>query len=254
MVRTEPRLRVIDTHAGAGLYDLGEDAARRSGEAQAGVARLMTQSEPPAVLRSLAAAVKACNPGGGLRRYPGSPLLAAGRLGLGQAYTGYELRPDDHAVLQALLARQPRGPDLKALRADGYEGAARELASSPATTLLLVDPPFERADDYARIVDLIAARPRPERQGALIWTPLKDLETFDAFLGGLEATRPNSLQAVQVRLRPLADPMKMNGCAVVLVDAPDLTREAKEAAAWISGTLGERGGGFRVERLAGAAT
>jgi 23S rRNA (adenine2030-N6)-methyltransferase len=248
-------LEVIDTHAGAGLYDLGREPARRSGGAKAGVARLLAEAEPPVVFAPLLEAVRACSPPGRLDRYPGSPWLIAHTLRPGWGYTGCELRADDHAELAALLASLPGAPALQALHTDGYGEAARRLAGGSRDTLLLVDPPFEQADDYARVAALIAARPRPARQGALIWTPLKDLETFDSFLGRLEAGRPASLQAVQVRLRPLSDPMRLNGCALVLVDLPDILTEAQAAASWIATTLGEgAGGSFRVERLAGVAT
>ena len=88
----------------------------------------------------------------------------------------------------------------------------------------------------------------------LIWTPLKDLETFDAFVSRLEAGRPASLAVVELRLRPLDDPMRLNGCALVLVDAPDVSASALRAAGWIAQTLGAEGARARVERLAGAAT
>ncbi len=117
--------------------------------------------------------------------------------------------------------------------------------------MLLVDPPFERADDYARVTELIASRPDPARQPALIWTPLKDLETFDAFLDALERAQPASLVVAQARLRPLDDPMRMNSCAVVLVDAPELDAEAQAVCAWVAAHLGGPGGGARVERMVG---
>src|SRR5688500_19947449 len=70
---------VIDTHAGAGLYDLTGDAAR-SKEAEAGIARLMAADQRPPLIEALATAVAEVNPDGGARFYPGSPLLLARRL------------------------------------------------------------------------------------------------------------------------------------------------------------------------------
>ena len=245
---------MIDTHAGAGLYALHDEAARRSGEAQAGVAKLMDDPAPPSVLAPLIEGVRACIPGGTLRRYPGSPWLAARALRRGDAYVGCELRPDDHRELAHSLSLLRSAARVEALQADGYATAAARLASMSGRTLLLIDPPFERADDYARVAELIAHRPNPVRQPALIWTPLKDLETFDAFLTALEATGPASLVAAQARLGPLDDPMQMNGCAVVLVDAPDVTAEAQAVCDWVAARLGGAGGLGRVERLAGGAT
>ncbi len=254
LTREAAPLTVIDTHAGAGLYGLKDKAARRSGEAQAGVARLIADPAIPAVLAPLVAAVRECNPAGEVQVYPGSPWLAVRALRRGDAYVGCELRPDDYGDLTANLAPLGGGPRVELLQADGYSVASQRLAQGRGRTLLLIDPPFERADDYARVAELIARRPDPARPPALIWTPLKDLETFDAFLDALERTGPASLVAAQARLRPLDDPMRMNGCAVVLVDAPDVDAEAQAVCGWVTAHLGGPGGGARVERLAGAAT
>ncbi len=251
LTRVAEPLTVIDTHAGAGLYALQAEAARRSGEAEAGVARLMADPAVPAILQPLVAAVQACNPPGALRYYPGSPWLAVRALRPCDAYLGCELRPDDHSALVASLAPLRGGPQTELLQADGYAVAAQRLGLARERALLLIDPPFERADDYAKVAELIARRPEPRRQPALIWTPLKDLETFDAFLDALERTSPASLVVTQARLRPLDDPMRMNGCAVVLVDAPDLDAEAQAVCTWAAAHLGGPGGGARVERLVG---
>ena len=254
LTRSSAPLTVFDTHAGAGVYDLGGEAARRSGEAQAGVAELMAAPPPPAALRPLVEAVRTCNGGDRLKLYPGSPWLAVQALGAGDRYVGCELREDDGGALARLAAHGAGGAAADIRQADGYGEAARHLAQDRGRTLLLVDPPYEQADDYARIAALAASRPRPAAQPALIWTPLKDLETFDAFLGRLEAARPASLVVAQVRLHRLDDPMRMNGCAVVLVDAPDVMVEAREVCGWIASRLGGPGAVARVERLLGAAT
>ena len=172
-------MRVIDTHAGAGLHDLGGEDARRTGEAAEGAARLAADPDPPPALAGLKAAVARANPNGGLRWYPGSPRLVVDGLQPGAAYTGFELHPRAHADLTRNL-RPPKGVQAQAAMADGYAGAARMLdARKAGRTLLLVDPPFERADDYARIAELTGCMARVPDAGALIWAPLKDLETFE---------------------------------------------------------------------------
>ncbi len=254
LTRVTGALQVIDTHAGAGFYPLDADASRRSGEAQAGVARLMADPDPPPALRRLADAVRACNPAAALQFYPGSPWLAIRALRRGDRYVACELRPDDSKALRRQLAGAAGGLAMEVIEGDGYAEAAARLAASTGRLLLLIDPPYEQADDYERIAELIARRPDPSRQPALIWAPLKDLETFDRFLSTLEATRPSSLVVAQARLKPLDDPMRMNGCAVVLVDAPDVAAEAREACGWVASRLGAVGALARVEPLAGSAT
>jgi 23S rRNA (adenine2030-N6)-methyltransferase len=243
--------RVIDTHAGAGLYDLGGEDARRTGEAQAGIVRLMADLSAPSVFASLKAAVFQANPQGGLRWYPGSPRLVVDALSPGAAYTGFELHPDAHAQLLLALRAPAKGVKVEALRGDGYAEAAKRLGQGAVRSLLLIDPPFERADDYERTLELTAALGDAPNAGALVWLPLKDLETFDAFLSRLEDQAPASLVAAQVRMKPLDDPMRMNGCALVAVNLPDLDAEMGTVCAWTAGKLGGAGALGRVERLAG---
>lgn len=246
-------LTVAETHAGAGIYPLEGDAARRSGEAQAGVARLLADPDPPAPLAALARAVRMEGERAGGPVYPGSPVLAARALRPGDRYLGCELRAEDEADLARALAAiaRPGGPRLEARQADGYaEFAARP---PPGRTLVLVDPPFERPDDYDRATAL-AARLLPRGDTALmLWAPLKDLETYDRFLAGVEALAPARGLAVQLRLRFLHDPMRLNGCVLLLVNAPDVAEPARAAATWIAERLGGPGALARVEPFAPAA-
>ncbi len=98
-------LTVVDTHAGAGLYDLGGEAAAKSGEAALGVGRLMADPSTPPAFAPLKGAVVAVNSGGPLRLYPGSPWLIVQALRPGDAYVGCELRPDDYGVLAREIGR-----------------------------------------------------------------------------------------------------------------------------------------------------
>lgn len=232
-------LTVIDTHAGRGLYDLGGPEAKRSGEAEAGVAKLQSAGEAPPELAPLRQAVAALNGGGPTRRYPGSPWLIAESLRPGDRYIACELRDEEHAALRATL--QERGPAVRTLNADGYAAA---VAETPATgrVLVLIDPPFERADDYARIVGTVAAlrRKNPAAQ-ALVWLPIKDLETLDSFLRDLEDEVSAPMLVAEARVKPLSDPMKMNGCALVLLDGPDLAQPFAAICGWVAQALGAAG-------------
>lgn len=239
-------LNVIDTHAGRGLYDLAGPEAIKSGEADAGIVRLMAAADAPPEFGLLTAAVRKLNGAGPPRRYPGSPWLIAEALKPGDSYLACELRPDEYAALQDRM-KGKRG--VRTLLADGYAAA---VAQAPASgrVLILIDPPFERADDYARIVETLAEVRRRNRDAmALVWLPLKDLETFDGFLRELEDAEAGPLVVAETRMRPLTDPLKMNGCALVLLDGPaDMTGVLEAICGWTAETLGQ-GGGARTYRL-----
>jgi 23S rRNA (adenine2030-N6)-methyltransferase len=234
---------VIDTHAGRGLYDLAGVEAKKSGEAEAGIVRLMAATDAPSEFAALMAAVRKLNGGGAVRRYPGSPWLIAEALRPGDSYLACELRPEEH---QALHDRMKGKRGVRTLGADGYEAA---VAQTPPPTqgadrmLILIDPPFERSDDYARIVEtLTGVRARNPQAMALVWLPLKDLETFDGFLRDLEDELEAPALVAEVRMRPLTDPLKMNGCALVLLGAPEgMAAPLQAICGWTARTLGDNG-------------
>lgn len=238
-------LSVIDTHAGAGGYDLSGEMARRSGEAQAGIFRLKAATDAPPVFAPLLNAVARMNSGKAGDLYPGSPLLTARALRKADRYAGCELRPDDVELLRKTLAPYANA---RALQADGFATAV-EQAGRGGRAFVVIDPPFERPDDYDRIAATTRAVLKRTPDAALaIWLPIKDLETFDAFLRAME-TVTGDLLVAELRLRPLTDPMKMNGCAMVMVGAPASVDEAAaQAGDWIAARLGEAGGRSRVWR------
>ena len=240
---------VIDTHAGAGLYDLAAEASRRTGEGEAGVGRLMADVGAPAAFDALKAAVGRINGDGAWRFYPGSPLLIAAALRPGDRYLAWEIRVDDCAALRRAA---PWSSGVEVHQGDGWARAARVVPAAPAPTLVLIDPPYERGDDYVRAIALsrrvIGVNPRAV---VAIWAPLKDLATFDAFLGGIEDAAPGrGILSAQARLRPLTNPMRLNGCAMVVVNpTPHLSENAQTVVDWISNALGEVGALGRVDEM-----
>jgi len=234
-------LTVIDTHGGAGAYDLEGDMAVRTGEAAEGIGRLMADAGAPEAFWPLKQAVAAFSPQG-LKRYPGSPVLAARALRRGDRLVACEVHPEDQQTLRRSLAKYPNA---KVVAGDGY-GFVRE--NTPAGPLLvLIDPPFERADDYERAALAMGEALRKNESATVaVWLPLKDLETFDGFLRRITT----DALVVEVRLRPLLDPMRMNGCALVIANpTAGLEGPLQEACEWVVAALGEQGGVARLWRL-----
>ncbi len=238
LIATGGPLSVIDTHSGRGLYDLAGIDARKSGEAAVGILRLMAAKDAPPEFTGLSRAVAALNDGGEVRRYPGSPWLIAEALRPGDAYIACEMQPQEHDALRvALRGRQ----NVRTLCTDGYAAAVAECPPR-GRVLVLIDPPFEKPDDYTRIVDTLAALRRRNRDAqALVWLPIKDLETLDACFRDLEDNVAAPMMVVETRVRPPTDPMKMNGCALVLVGCPDIGPALEAISGWVAQTLGEAG-------------
>jgi len=238
-------LTVVDTHAGAGLYDLGDEHQARSREAEAGVARLQGAALP-AEFKGLKRAIDARNPDGRLRTYPGSPALILGALRPQDRYVACELRDDDHGRLASLL--KSSGKAARAVQADGYAAAVTEAEKVRGRLFVLIDPPFERPDDYVRIVETLEAVLDARRDTtALVWLPLKDLETLDGFVRRLEAVETAPLLIAEARMRRLDEPMRMNGCVLAALNPPaGFEAELAAVCGFVAAELGEAGGQAKV--------
>jgi 23S rRNA (adenine2030-N6)-methyltransferase len=178
--------RVIDTHAGAGLYDLSGDEASRTGEWRDGIGRLagaMLSTEAAELVAPYLAAVRACNRADELRYYPGSPVLARHLLRPLDRLVACELEPRTAAA----LCRHLRGsPVAKVMGIDGWIALNAYVPTKERRGLVVVDPPFEHPDDLDRLADGVAAALRKWPTGIyLMWYPIKDHRDVDRFAGKL---------------------------------------------------------------------
>jgi 23S rRNA (adenine2030-N6)-methyltransferase len=167
-------LRVIDTHAGAGLYDLTSDEARRGGEWLTGIARLMqarfSKEALPLVLPYLDI-VRAFSPPGELKAYPGSPLIARALLRPQDRLTACELESEARKRLIDALRRdvQARVVDL-----DGWTALPAFVPPKERRGLVLIDPPFEAKDEFERLAQGFSEAFAKWPTGSyLLWYPVK---------------------------------------------------------------------------------
>ena len=226
--RKETPFRVIDSHAGAGRYRLDQSQAEATGEWRAGVGRLFgPEAEPlPAqlvpLLKSYFAALKAENPDGALKVYPGSPVLTQSALRAGDALIANELHPDDGASLKAALSRDKL---CKVSERDGYAALKALLPPKERRGLILIDPPFEEPGELVRMTEALAESLKRFATGMyVLWYPIKDEKPVARFHRGvLEVVQAAGIEAplkAELLLRPARDPDLLNGCGLVVVNAP----------------------------------
>jgi 23S rRNA (adenine2030-N6)-methyltransferase len=167
--------RVIDTHAGAGRYDLTGDEAQRSGEWRLGIAKLLAASldaASAALIKPYLDIVRSHNPGPELIVYPGSPLIARALLRPQDRMTACELEPAAHRQLVAALRRDPQA---RVVKIDGWTALPAYVPPQERRGLVLVDPPFEEAREFDRLADGFAAAHAKWPSGTfMLWYPLKD--------------------------------------------------------------------------------
>jgi 23S rRNA (adenine2030-N6)-methyltransferase len=189
--------RVIDTHAGAGRYDLTGPEPTRTGEWRDGIGRVAAAAFPTDVRCLLAPyldAVAAFNPGGELRVYPGSPALAQALLRRQDRLIACELEPRTAAALEENLRGDRRA---KAIAIDGWTALTAYVPPPERRGVVLIDPPFEAPDEFERMFDALARAHRKWRTGIyLLWYPIKDRRAIDAFHRALaSADMPKILRA-----------------------------------------------------------
>lgn len=173
--------RVIDTHAGAGAYDLTGPEASRTGEWRNGIGRLLSAPLEPELASWLSPyldVIGRLNPNG-LKTYPGSPLLAQQLLRPLDNLLACEIEPQAAASLSACLRPNTR---TKILTIDGWTALNAYVPPRERRGLVLVDPPFEQPGEFARLSDGLARAHRKWSTGVyVLWYPLKDLRETNRF-------------------------------------------------------------------------
>jgi 23S rRNA (adenine2030-N6)-methyltransferase len=233
--------RVIDTHAGEGLYDLSGEEARRTGEWRDGIGRLAHADLPAQAAQLVApylAAVRACNHGDELRHYPGSPLLAR-----------HLLRPQDRLIACELepraatsLSRHLRGTPLAKVMAgiDGWTALNAYVPPKERRGLVILDPPFEQPDDFVRLADVVTAAHRKWPTGIyLLWYPVKDRNDSDRFIRRLSRTGMEKCLRVEFAVAAPQPDGGLSACGMVIVNPPwKLAAEIETFAPALVATLG----------------
>ncbi|MEI6200633.1 MAG: 23S rRNA (adenine(2030)-N(6))-methyltransferase RlmJ [Enhydrobacter sp.] len=235
----DKKLFVLDTHAGAGSYDLGGQMAARTGEAEAGIARLLAAPKagmPAAVARYLAAVSaydrKFGPPAAALRRYPGSPRLIRGIMRATDRFVACELHPQDALSLRREFAGDP---SVEIKQADGYHAVKAMLPPPERRALVLIDPPFEATDEFEKLARALRHGLRRFATGCYaVWYPIKDEAAVAEFVAAQDG-----LKTVRLELHVPVDGAKLGACGVLVINPPWKFEEAMlESLPWIEAHLG----------------
>ncbi|WP_309084832.1 23S rRNA (adenine(2030)-N(6))-methyltransferase RlmJ [Chelativorans sp.] len=250
--RKEKPFRVIDTHAGAGLYDLSSDKAQRTGEWQGGIGRLLAATldgESANLLNPLLAAVRAVNEDGRITRYPGSPMIVRHLLRDKDRLTAIELHPQDAQILRANFAGDHQ---VRVIELDGWLALGAHLPPKEKRGLVLTDPPFEKEGEFTRILEGIKKAQRRWQGGIYaFWYPIKDRESVGAFRKALRDSSVPDIIDVALTVRPPSPKPRLDGSGMIVVNPPfTLKAELEALLPVLARLLGEGGeGSFFIEQL-----
>jgi 23S rRNA (adenine2030-N6)-methyltransferase len=219
--------RVIDTHAGIGRYDLTSDEAKRSPEWKDGIQRLFNKGLPGDA-RQLAQpyldAVRSENKkGNALVAYPGSPLLVRKLLRPQDRLSTIELHPDDARTLAELFAGDIQ---VRVIELDGWLALGAHLPPKEKRGLVLVDPPFEEAGEFERLVEgLVKAHKRWPGGTYALWYPLKEPRDVNAFVTALKATGIPKMLRAELTIDTATTPPRLFGAGMIIVNPPFVLEE-----------------------------
>jgi 23S rRNA (adenine2030-N6)-methyltransferase len=241
-LRAKPAaFRVIDTHAGAGLYDLAGDEATRNPEWRDGIARLLAAPivEP---VRTLLAPyldiVAHLNGANHLTCYPGSPAIVRAFLRPQDRLIACELEPNAAAALARNLESDRR---VKVIPIDGWTALNAYVPPPERRGLVLVDPPYEKDDEFARLAHGLEAAHRKWANGTfMLWYPIKDRTEPDALARRLRRAGVPKILRTEIGVVAGRDDNRLRGCGLIVVNPPwtlegDLTVLLPQLASILSG-------------------
>ena len=246
--------RVIDTHAGAGLYDLTGDEASRGGEWHDGIERLLAAPVPEKTAALLAPYLEtggALNAPGRLTVYPGSPALVRAWLRPQDRLIACELEPQAAKSLSLCLRRDTR---IKCLEIDGWTALAAYVPPKERRGLVLIDPPFEQDSDFVKLAHGLAAAHRKWATGIYaLWYPVKGRSEPDALAKRLRRLGIGKILRAELIVSPLSDPTRLNGSGLIIVNPPWLLEnQLSVMLPALAGILARQGkGSFTLDWLAG---
>jgi len=247
--------RVIDTHAGAGCYDLASDETRRGGEWLTGIARIMQArfSETTApLLKPYLDIVRAFNPERELKTYPGSPLIARALLRPQDRLTACEVEPKARKRLIDALRRdtQARVVDL-----DGWLALPAFVPPNERRGLVLIDPPYEQKDEFERLATGFAEAFAKWPTGSfLLWYPVKSRRATDSLARHVAdivgaGPSPGKCLRLEFSVAPQTAGGALASAGLLIVNPPwTLAGELKAILPELEKPLGRGGAGrFRLE-------
>lgn len=241
----------LDSHAGAGLYDLHHDKARKTAEADDGFGRLDDFRGAPDMVASYLNAVLQCEVKHGRSHYPGSPWLAV-----------HALRPQDRAILLELqtaeassLRQHFRADERVAIhQRDAYEGLPALLPPPIRRGLVLIDPPYEQErEHYPEVVGLLHRAWQKWPTGVYaVWYPIKQRVNINRFHRALVASGMPRLLCCELLIQPDDNALGLNGSGLIVANPPfGFEQAAADALQWLTPQLSDhRQRSHRVHWLA----
>jgi 23S rRNA (adenine2030-N6)-methyltransferase len=246
--RKEAPFTYLDSHAGVGLYDLLGEQASRTDEWREGIGRLWDLAELPAPMADYLQVIRELNPDGRLRYYPGSPELARRLTRPQDRLQLNEKHPEDGQLLRDNMAGDRR---VAVHLGEGWHLPRALLPVAEKRALMLIDPPFEKADELERCVTALQdAIGRMRQTVVAIWYPIKDQRQLKRFYQGLEKSGAPKLLRAELRVHAADNALGLNGSGLAIANPPwGIEEELRQVLPWLAERLAQSQGGWQLDWL-----
>ena len=228
LVRKETPLLYVDTHAGDGLYRSDGADARGHSEMNTGIGRLWAASDNCEPLARYCHLIRQFNPDRELACYPGSPSIAARILRDQDRLRLFERHPQAHEHLARALGSDPR---VRIERADGFGSLHSVLPPPSRRALVLIDPGYERADEYPRTLEAVETALQRFATGTyLIWYPLLVNPKWQSFDRKLRRLAGRRWLEAGLEVKVSTGAMGMYGSRILVINPPWTLHEQLDVA------------------------
>ena len=247
MIRKDKGFSYIDTHAGAGMYQLADAYAQKTGEYKNGIEKLISNSDLPEALRPYINLINSLN-ANDLSFYPGSPGIAKQFTRRQDSAHLFELHSTDIGHLTDYCQRWNKS-HIK--QEDGYQGLLGQLPPPSRRAVVLMDPPYELKDDYPKAVKTLIKAYRKFATGTyILWYPVVKRSLIDQMEQTFTNSDVKNILQVELCLTPDSDEYGMTGTGLFIINPPwQLTNQLNEILPYLKEKLGTKESSIALVQL-----
>jgi 23S rRNA (adenine2030-N6)-methyltransferase len=252
MVRKEKGFTYIDSHSGAGMYSLKDEYAQKTAEYKGGIAKIiaaLTDENFPEALKPYVELIQRLNTENSeLEIYPGSPGVAKQLMRRQDSTHLFELHPTDIQHLTEFCTRWKKS---HVKQSDGYQGVLGLVPPPSRRGVVLIDPPYELKEDYAKAVKTIVKAYKKFNSGTyILWYPVVTRERIHAMEKDFTRSEVKNLLQVEFCLQADSDEYGMTGTGLFIVNPPwQLKKQLEEILPFMKATLGQAETSFTLAQL-----
>ncbi|MDO7083546.1 23S rRNA (adenine(2030)-N(6))-methyltransferase RlmJ [Pseudocolwellia sp. AS88] len=248
MTRKDKGYTYIDSHSGAGMYQLTEEYAQKTGEYKQGIAKLINNDDIPEALEEYIALIQSFNQAEELKLYPGSPAVAKEFSRRQDSAHLFELHSTDINYLTEFCQRWSKS---HVKQSDGYQGILSLLPPPSRRGVVLIDPPYELKEDYAKAVKTIISAYKKFATGTyILWYPVVKRELIDKMREQFIASDVKNVLQVEFCMQKDTDTYGMTGTGLYIVNPPwQLTQQLEAIMPYLKDKLGDSQSTYSLEQI-----